>query len=549
MDMKRIFRTSILCLSLLGTPALHADVTEILRERMEWLMHQQELEIEGEPILARVLLPAVYEANGYEPLWESRSRLEQLEDVVKFAFDQGLDPGDYPIPALLNLLPDSGLPTDPAQRADLDILATEMLVRVAYQVRFGKVNPYQLFADWNFDRELLPGADPVEEVLGLIKSGDMRRGATKAIARGPIYAATVTALAEYRAIADAGGWPEVPEGPVLREGDTDGRVPILRQRLIVSGDLEAGGDASSAAFDADLSEGIVRFQARHGLDADGVVGRNTLRALNVPVEARIDQIKASLERGRWVFEDLLNISEMLVLVNIASAEVSLVRGREIVWNTRAQIGKPYRQTPVFKDEIEYLVFNPTWTVPPTILRNDTLPRLMADPTGYLAEKNMDLLDRDGRVVSVDDVDWDQVGPGRFPYIVRQRPGPWNALGMVKFIFPNPHFVFLHDTPSRELFDREGRAFSSGCVRVEEPFVLAEKLFDEPRKWNQESFQEILDSGETKTVRLEKEIPVFLMYLTAEVDGKGGIRFFDDIYGRDETLIKALKAPPQFEAIN
>ena len=177
-----------------------------------------------------------------------------------------------------------------------------------------------------------------------------------------------------------------------------------------------------------------------------------------------------------------------------------------------------------------------------------LPRLVEDPAGYLAEKNMDLLNRDGQVVDVAEVDWSVVGPGNFPYIVRQRPGPWNALGMVKFIFPNPHFVFLHDTPARELFERADRAFSSGCVRVEDPFALAELLFDDPDTWNMESFQEILDTRQMRTVHLDKPAPVFLMYLTAEPANDGSMRFFPDIYGRDQKLLQALDAEPSFPVV-
>ena len=191
------------------------------------------------------------------------------------------------------------------------------------------------------------------------------------------------------------------------------------------------------------------------------------------------------------------------------------------------------------------MFNPTWTVPPTILREDVIPRLVEDPGGYLAEKNMDLLDRDGQIVAAAAVDWSAVGPDSFPYIVRQQPGPLNALGRVKFIFPNPHFVFLHDTPARELFESAERAFSSGCVRVEDPLTLAELLFDEPNKWNMETFAEILDSREMRTVHLDQPVPVFLVYLTAQPGMDGGIRFFGDVYGRDRQLLAALDAAPTF----
>jgi len=544
-------RKLLLCLILLAAAESawsESAFSDFLRERMEWLMFQSDLEIDGEPILSRQLLPNLYAENEYQPLWGDRARLDRLDDLVAFAYQQGLDPVDYPLDTLKNLLPEEGLPEDVLSRVKIDVLATEILVRVTYQVRFGKVNPYQLFPDWNFDRELLPGEDPVQMLLGLIRANALNAAVTREIERGPIYQSMVRGLAEYRQIAEQGGWPEVSSGPTLRQGDRGPRVRELRMRLEASGELAASPDSEPEVFDDELLDAITHFQTRHGLDGDGAVGPATLTALNVPVQRRIQQIRAALERGRWVFEDLHKIRGRLVLVNIASAEVSVFQGREIIWNTRAQIGKPYRQTPVFRDEIQYLVFNPTWTVPPTILRQDVLPRLIADPAGYLAEKNMDLLNRDGQVVDVADIDWSTIGPGNFPYIVRQRPGPWNALGMIKFIFPNPHFVFLHDTPSRALFERADRAFSSGCVRVEDPFMLAELLFNDPGIWNMTAFQEILDTQQMRTVHLERPVPVFLMYLTAEPGADGSMRFFEDIYGRDRELLKALDAEPAFAPI-
>jgi murein L,D-transpeptidase YcbB/YkuD len=519
------------------------EASHYVQERIEWLMFQTELTIDGQPILSRTLLPELYAANEYQLFWQDRARFDQLVDLAAFAHGQGLDPEDYALEMLSDRMGRAGLPKAPVARAELDLLATEILVRIAYQLRFGKINPYNLFQDWNFNRSLLPGADPVEVILEIIRADQLREAVTRALSRGPLYEMLVGALADQRAIAAAGGWPEVPAGPTLRPDDDNDRVRSLRQRLIVSGDLQ--GEASTTVFDAGLERAVKDFQARHGLDPDGLVGPGTLAALNVPVESRIEQIRASLERGRWVFEDLMMADEQMVVVNIAAAEVSLFHGREVHWQARAQIGRPYRQTPVFRDDIEYLVFNPTWTVPPTILKNDVLPRLLADPAGYLAEKDMELLNRDGQPQALDTIDFSGLGPNNFPYIVRQRPGPTNSLGLIKFIFPNPHFVFLHDTPSRDLFLRPGRAFSSGCVRVEQPFELAELLLGNPGTWNQQSFQEVLDSRKIRTVHLPDPVPVFLMYLTADVGPDGAIRFFDDIYGRDETLLQALAEDPSF----
>jgi murein L,D-transpeptidase YcbB/YkuD len=320
----------------------------------------------------------------------------------------------------------------------------------------------------------------------------------------------------------------------LKTGVTDERVPALARRLAVTGDLPAeAATAATTLYDGTLASGVRRFQDRHGLAGDGVVGRGTLAALNVPVEARIEQIRANLERARWVFYD--PESEFLV-VNVAGFRLYVVRRGQVVFSTRVQVGRPYRQTPVFRAEMTYLVLNPTWTVPPTIFRQDILPELRRNP-GYLATRNIDLLDRDGRAVDPATVDWS----GRsFPYQLVQRPGPTNALGRVKFMFPNEHFVYLHDTPSRDLFERDNRAFSSGCIRVEEPFELAELLLGEG--WTRDRLDALLATQQTKTVFLTQPMTVMLLYWTAEVDDGGRVLFRPDIYTRDAAVIAALARP-------
>ena len=276
-----------------------------------------------------------------------------------------------------------------------------------------------------------------------------------------------------------------------------------------------------------------------------MVGRGTLAALNVPVEARIDQLRVNLERMRWVFRDVKDVDEFL-LVNVAGFRAYRVRDQEFVWSARAQVGKPYRKTPVFQAKMTYLEFNPTWTVPPTILRRDVLPRLEKDP-GYLKQKNMRVLDLNGRVIDPATIDWSNVSRRRFPYMIRQEPGPQNALGRVKFIFPNKYFVFLHDTPSRALFERSERAFSSGCIRVEKPLELATDLLAPNEGWDRQRIDEVVASGKTTRVNLERGMPVLLMYWTAGVQADGTVMFYNDVYDRDQRVLEALNAPFRFVA--
>jgi murein L,D-transpeptidase YcbB/YkuD len=525
------------------SPAGFAEdgASDALRQRVEQLMFEGRLQVDGVDVLATTLIAELYAGREYRLLWPSREKILELATLVELADAEGLNTEDYPWPAVLSLLPDSGLPGNDYDRADIDILATDTLIRIGYQLRYGKVNPSGLFPDWNFSRHLVQGVERSRTVERAVAAPSLVEFITGWVQRGPLYDQLMDALARYRRIEADGGWAAVPAGPTLRQGDSDPRVADLDRRLRITGDLSVSR-ADVTLFDEDLHAAVVLFQNRHGLDPDGVVGAKSYEALNVPVSRRIIQLRTSLERARWVMDEAGQIDHDLVLVNIASAQAALMRDGQPLFVTRVQVGKPYRQTPVFKGDIKYLVFNPTWTVPPGILRNDVLPRLKEDANGYLTSKNMDLLDREGKVVDHNAIDWSSITARRFPYMVRQRPGPWNALGRVKFIFPNPHFVFLHDTPSRELFERSERAFSSGCIRVEAPFDLAELVLSDP-KWDQAAMRRVLDTERERVVHLSEPMPVFILYWTAMADADGTVRFYNDIYGRDKVLLEALRQPP------
>ncbi len=542
-----VVMASLILAAIAAIPASAAeDATQrLLRERMEMAMFQGALNVGGVELAGAEVLPEFYAEREFLPAWADRTKIEQLYPLAERAVAEGLDRADYPFDALEALLPESGLPLKVVDRVDLDILATEIFVRIAYQLRFGKLNPGRLFADWNFDRRITLGDSAAEIVQTAIDAPSINRYLDEIVPRGWLYTQLVAALKRYRDIQAQDDWPVIPDGATLRQGEVADRVAILRRRLAAEGDLDAGVGDESEVFDVELASAVSRFQERHGLDADAVVGSNTLRALNTPIEHRIDQLRASLERARWVFEDIQKTSD-LILVNIASAQAALVRDRQITWITRAQVGKSYRQTPVFRGDLEYLVVNPTWTVPPGILRRDVLPRLKADAVGYLASKEMDLLTMQGEVVDPATVDFAKLPGGSFPYMVRQRPGPHNALGMIKFIFPNHHFVFLHDTPNRELFERNARNFSSGCIRIEDPFKMAELVMDNPEIWNSQTFDEVLASRKTRVIHLDEPLAVYLMYWTAMALADGTVQFFEDVYGRDKIVLDGLRKPPMID---
>jgi len=519
--------------------AQQAAVSEAIRVEIEQLRETGILSIGGVDIAAGNLLAEVYERRNFAPNWTERDDIGELITAIKNMHSEGLDPADYHLREAEYVYRELGAGNlqSPHEQAALDVMLTDSLFRLGYHLRFGKVNPQNLDTHWNFKREL-DGRDPAIRMQEAMDAPSLLKFLEELAPRGPIYRRLRATLADYRKLAEAGGWPTVPEGPTLKPGAKDERVAIIAERLAVTGDItDAAAHTASSVYDEGLEAGVRAFQTRHGLDSDGVIGPATLRAMNVPVEARIEQLRLNMERARWVFDD---ITEHFIIVNIAGFKAYVVRDGNIEWQTDVQVGKTYHQTPVFRDEMKYVVFNPTWTVPYSIASKEMLPRIKNDPT-YFETRDFDIKDRSGQLVSPDNINWSELSRGNFPYTFVQRPGPRNALGRVKFIFPNEYAIYLHDTPSKSLFGRAERAFSHGCVRVKNPFDLAELLLGS-KGFDQEKIKETLDSLETKTVYLPEPLPVLLLYWTAEIGPEGDVHFYTDVYERDQRIVKALGEP-------
>ncbi len=527
-------------LAFFSTSGVVADeIQETLRGRIDTLHETGVLTVGQETIAAVRLIPKLYQDRDFRLVWTRPAMVETLLTAIEEAPDQGLDPNDYHFEAIrLRLdIAAQGL-TGTTSLVDLDLLLTDAFARYAFTLHFGKLNPEDIDPVWNLSREFAERGDGVELFSMALDTGSIREFLIAVAPDLTEYRRFVAALKEYRELAEAGGWPTVSEGPVLEPGDRSPRVTELRARLAVTDGLETtAGDPE--LFDEEVEEAVKRFQDRHHLDTDGKIGPKTDEALNISIEDRIDQIRASLERMRWVFRD---VPDDFVIADIAGFQLILFRDRERVWTTRIQVGKPYHATPVFKDEMTYLVINPTWTIPPGILRKETLPAIRRDPD-YLKKKNMSVIRSDGSVVDPSTVDFN----GKFPYGVRQEPGPSNALGRIKFIFPNPYFVYFHDTPSKSLFGRSARAFSHGCIRTENPLDLAALLLEDNEGWDRTRIDKVVDSAKMTTVTLAKPMTVFLLYWTAEVRADGTIGFREDIYHRDAKIIDGLDQPFRFEA--
>jgi murein L,D-transpeptidase YcbB/YkuD len=507
-------------------------VIEVVHERIEALSAGGSLSVEGEALSAIRSLPPLYELHGFQPFWDS-VRVAKLIDVVRASAADGLIPADYHLATLERL---AGRQMRTAlDTAQLDLLASDAYTELLYHLYFGKVDPISIDSRWNFERTEITERDAIQFVLDALTDADVASAIDRVRPDHWMYRNMVDALASYRRIEAAGGWPSIDEGPTLRRGVTDPRVAALRRRLSASGD-DTEAATTSVLFDEPLEGALKRFQARHFLTADGAVGAATRRELNVSVAQRIDQIRVNLERARWILHQRADGD--FVIVDVAGFEVRYLRDRAVIWRSRAQVGQPYRQTPIFRSAIDEIVFNPTWTVPPGILGKDILPAVRRD-SAYLEKRGLRVIDRNGRPVSTASIDFTRYTAATFPFMIRQEPGPTNALGRVKIMFPNPYLVYLHDTPSQTLFEREQRAFSSGCIRTERPLELAELLLASPDRWSRAAIDAAVAAGTTRTIRLPKPVPVLMLYWTVDRDDRGAIIFKPDPYARDPKLLKAL----------
>jgi len=334
----------------------------------------------------------------------------------------------------------------------------------------------------------------------------------------------------YRAIASGGGWPSVEGGPTLHPGDADPRVPALRVRLTRTGDMAEGAGAPANVYDPELVRAVRRFQSRHGLIEDGIVGLRTLAALDVPPERRAETLARNLDRLR----DLVaRLPREAAIVNIPAFTLMLQSEGRTVLETRVIVGRPSWPTPLLESAIDRIEINPYWNVPPRIASRELAPKIAADPA-YLVRNRMRVLaGPPGQVAEIDPASVNWARFGRSGYRLRQDPGPSNPLGVIKFAFPNLYDVYLHDTPEKANFNRDMRALSHGCVRAEDAFALAARLLAADPRWSEDALRAAIETGEYRQVRLAKPMPILFVYLTGWVDGAGAVQFRPDLYRKDE----------------
>lgn len=485
----------------------------------------------GNPVVAQF-----YGQRQYRPAWDQRDRREALVALVRGLPGHGLPTADFPLETLGRAAVETGGGAEAV--AEREVLFTAGLARLARYLALGKVDPRRLYPEWNFAPALGP-EEAARQLEALLQAPALGPAVEGLAPSQPEYQGLRTALERYRQLAAGGGWSPVPSGPSLKLGMVDPRVAALRARLQAEGEALAVAPGAATTYDAGLQTAVARFQARHGVEPDGAVGKRTLAELNVPAAGRVDQIRVNLERLRWVARD--RVGDHL-MVDIPGYAARLYLGGQRVWDSKVVVGRPFRKTPAFRADLAYLVLNPRWVVPPTILREDVLPKLASDP-GYLAAHEMTVVDGAGHPVEAAAIDWQHYRGGGFPYQIVQVPGPENPLGQIKFMLPNPHAIYLHDTPSRRLFQRTERAQSSGCVRLEKPLDLAVLLLNDPARWSREALEAELATGTTRSVTVKRRVPTLVLYFTAEADGE--VRFRPDLYGRDGAVLAGLDRPGRF----
>jgi murein L,D-transpeptidase YcbB/YkuD len=473
--------------------------------------------------LAPAAVARFYETRSGVAAWSDDDRFDGLIGAIERLSEHGLDPAHYHLAALR-------ANRDAPERRE--ILATDAWFAAAAHMVYGKLDPSTYEPDWTAARRQ---RDFVKH-LNIVLANESVEGSLDALApRYPEYAALKDELARLSRGQDA-PIAVVADGPVMRLGLSGARVSALKQRLMQLGLI--GEHARADLFDDATEEAVRHFQDASGLDADGVVGPVTLAALNRSARDKIRQIRVNLERWRWLPDEL---GGRHVRVNIADFSTAVYSEGRLARTHLSIVGKRYRKTPVFSDEIEYVVLNPWWETPSSIARKDKLPLFQQDPAA-VDRLGFQILDRDGRLVQSSALDWSSFSAGNFPYRIRQAPGPLNALGRIKIMFPNKHNVYLHDTPSRGLFAERQRAFSSGCIRVQDPVDLAAWLFEGSQDWNKPRFDAVIAGGEVTRINLPSPIPVHVLYFTVVVDSSGTLRYLDDLYARDDLVFRALIEP-------
>ena len=504
-----------------------------IRQLIEYLQTESILPGFQEPVHNRDILMEIYESTNFKPLWEDKNYAYQCIEALSGSDQYGLLPEDYHVKLLQSLYEKDLIKENPS----FDVLLTDGLLLYSHHLLNGKLNPKDFFLSWNFPQRIVY-QDSIKDFLKNARREKVLDDLREHHPSFDIYWKLVKERERWLRIEEnTDGWDPIMIGKAIKPGDS---TPVFSRILIRLKQLEFLEEqaATTDRYDSIYMSSVLNFQRSHGLDPDGVVGNKTIQYLNMPIKTRIQKIEANLERLRWLSG---GADDNMVFVNIAGFHLTVVKDRSIVWDTPVMTGTVDTQTPVFTSQVKYLVFNPSWTVPRGILYRSLFDKMKADPS-FITKNNYSILDNAGNTIDPSGIGWDSLSFKDFRYTVVQNPGPANAMGVVKFMFPNQYSIYLHDTPSKSLFSKSARAFSNGCIRVKDPLVLARLLLNDENRYSMDKIKGIVDSRVTKTIFLKEPVTILLVYFTVDTDQSGGIVFYEDIYHRDQPIIDKLKTP-------
>lgn len=514
---------------------ISANTSELIRNIIE----QGKIEGYTEKLAAKDFLDRFYKSREYRTAWNNISNINDALSSIKELENDGLNPEFYhytQLKEMTTIFKNSPL-LDALLFAKFDVLLTDAYAVAAAHLISGKVNPETLEQKWETKPKSYKTVfdNPELALQEALENNETKGFLNNLKPSHYMYTGLKKALAEYREYKESGGWDSIQSGATIKLGDKSERVIQVRSRLYASNEMEAYSPVNDSVYDSILHENMKLFQKKYGIDVDGNVGKQTLYELNLSVNFRINQIKANLERARWV---LYEIEKKFIAVNIAGFELYFIEDDKEILTSKVIVGKNHTKTPIFKDTMSYVVINPTWTVPRSLYPK-YIDKLHKDPD-YFAEKNMEVITFNGEIVSIENTDWSKYSTSNFPYMVRQKAGPTNALGYIKCMFPNAHSVYIHDTPARSLFSKDKRAFSHGCIRTHKIREVAQLLL-EPYgdDWTAEKIDQIIETRKTTTIALKEKVPVLLLYWTAGIGFNKNFYFKPDIYKRDLVLIEAL----------
>ncbi len=481
-----------------------------------------------------------YQKRGDAPAWikdrKPRPQMDELIQALQQTDREGIDPALYNASVLSARRVEAGRGFlsmkgfNETEAAHLDVWLTYLYLQYASDLTSGVANLSHADPGWQIRKKT---SDPLPQLEDALAENRVAQSLDAMTPRHVQYTALREALAKHREIARLGGWPALPAQLKLKPGQHSEAIPLVARRLAVTGDYTDTAGERATTYGADLQEAVKRFQRRHGLEPDGIISAATVARMNVPVAQRIQQLALNLERWRWLPADL---GDRHILVNVPEYHLEVWDQGKVPLSMRVVVGKKDTPTPIFNDDMTYLVLAPYWNVPPDIVKSETVPQALRDPA-FLERTDMEVLDREGNPVEPSSIDMESVGEYRF----RQRPGASNSLGLVKFMFPNQYNVYLHDTPADSLFARATRSFSHGCVRLEQPEKLAQYVLADQPSWTPDRISQAMHSGAETTVKLSRSLPVYLGYWTARVSADGILQFRDDLYGVDARQSAMLAA--------